>query len=355
MIRVLVVLLFLSSCGAKIRNFDSYQKTLLPSSSFLPSKEDLNQPIPKVVVFPFEEGGNEVAKQANLGNSMATNIEKILGRNKLAIVIDRKIAKKLEKEISLIEASSSVSYEGPKIADYAVSGDISNATFSSSYVAAQTKYNYQTKTYHTIPARYNYYSEVSGNVKIYDLPNFNNIKTIKFSRSASDSENVRSDNSLSFGFISFSGSGSQARQRDDGLVRKAGDVAITKISADIMNHFAKIGYILEKRSLKNKVIFKINLGSKEGVKYKDKLMIYGKYETENPITKESEVETRIIGEAVVSDQINPDNSWIIVRNGDLVDKIRLGDQIKIKYKAQLFDMHDVGKALDLTGSILQTL
>jgi hypothetical protein len=58
----------------------------------------------------------------------------------------------------------------------------------------------------------------------------------------------------------------------------------------IKNALTKRGYILEKRSYKNENIFKVSLGSEDGIKHGDKFEVTGQYENENPISKEIEVE-----------------------------------------------------------------
>jgi hypothetical protein len=182
------------------------------------------------------------------------------------------------------------------------------------------------------PPQFNYQSSVSGNIKIYELPSLSVIENIEFSGAKSRSENVRQNGGVSLGALQIGGEQVDGANRDDGLVRKAGEDGISDSAVELKNVFAKRGYILEKRTLEDKAIFKITLGSQDGVKQEDEFEIIGRFEVENPISGETEIERRIIATGKISDQINPKNSWVIINEKDRVNSIRLGDELKIKYK-----------------------
>jgi hypothetical protein len=100
----------------------------------------------------------------------------------------------------------------------------------------------------------------------------------------------------------------------------------------IKSAFAKKGYILEKRILNKKTIFKISLGSLDGIKQNDKFEIIGQYEIENPITNKNEIERRVISSGKIADIIEPKSSWVVIDDNTKINSIRLGDMIKMKYK-----------------------
>jgi hypothetical protein len=333
----LLAILILSACSPTIKNFNSYQKQFLTKSSFMPSKEALENKPPKIVVFAFDENKNETASQAVLGESIANNVENILSQNRLAELIDRKANAKLEKEIALAEMNKSGSYKGSKVADYAISGAISNASFTGKYSSGSTYVNPKNGQLISIPPQYKYSSEVAGNLKIYELPSLTVVESIEFKGNESRSENVQQNGGLSFGGIQIGGEQVAGTKRDDGLVRKAGNDAIKNIEVEIKNFLAKKGYILEKRTLDKKIIFKISLGSEDGIKQGDKFEIIGQYEVENSITNETEIEKRIIVSGVISDKIDPKTSWILIDDSKQEHLIRLGDVVKMKYKKSFFD------------------
>jgi len=330
-IKYLILLILTCSCSTSIKNFDNYQKQFLTKSKFMPDKETLERKSPKVVVFALDENNNDVAKQAGLGNTMANNIENAITQNRLAELIDRGAATKLEKEISLNEMNKTGSYKGPKIADYAISGAISNAGFVSKFSSGQALYVPKQGVI-TIPPKFSYSSNVAGNIKIYELPSLTVVETIEFSGKKTRSEDVQSDGGLSLGALRIGGKATLGSSRDDSLVRRAGEDAIDNIKTEIKNAFAKKGYILEKRVYDGKAIFKINLGSADGIKNDDRLEVTGQFETENQITNEIEVERRVIAHGTVSDKIDYKTCWIVIDDAKKADSIRLGDAVKTKYQ-----------------------
>lgn len=339
MIRILLTLLLLSTlfaCAPTIKHFDDYQKQFLPQSAFMPTKEQLKGQAPKVVVFALEENQNDVATQAGLGKSIADILETTLGRNRLAELVDRGASQKLKQEIALVEMNKTGSYKGPIVADYAISGTIANAGFTSKYSAGFSYFNPKTKQFISVPPQYHYQSNVSGNIKIYELPSLQVMDSIEFQGTKKRSENVRQDGGLALGAIQIGGNKVDGSARDDTLVRQAGYEAMNDIEVDIKNFFAKKGYILEKRVNDKKTIFKISIGLDDGIKQGDQLEVIGKYDVQNPITLEAETERRIIAKGVVSDQINPKSAWIIIKDQETINKIRLGDMVKMKYKKNKF-------------------
>ena len=133
---LLATALLLSSCSTTIKDFEKYQKQFTSKTTFMPSIEDIKGKTPKVVVFGLDENENTIAQNAKLGKTLANNIENILTRNRLVELVDRSAAKKLQKEIKLSEMNKTGSYKGPKVADYAISGAISNADFTNKYSSA---------------------------------------------------------------------------------------------------------------------------------------------------------------------------------------------------------------------------
>jgi len=330
--KLIFALLLLSSCSTTIKNFDKYEKQFLSKSSFLPTAENLEGKSPKLVVFPLDENGNDVAKQAGLGTAIANNIENVLTRDRLVEIVDRSAATKLQKEIALAEMNKTGSYKGPKVADYAISGAISNADFSSKYSSGSTYVNPKNGQVVTVPPRFTYSSHAAGNIKVYELPSLTVVENIEFSGEKSRSENVQQKGGITLGALQIGGEQVSGTSRDDGLVRKAGEDAVDEAKTDLKNVFAKKGYILEKRVFEKKTIFKISLGSLDGIKQDNEFEVIGQYEVENAITSQTEIERRIIATGKVSDKIDPKSSWVVIDDKEKENAIRLGDAVKIKYK-----------------------
>lgn len=336
-IKHLILLALISSCAPTIKNFDQYQKQFLTKSQFLPSEENLSGKPSKIVVFALDENSNQVATQSGLGAAMANNIENVLTKSRLAQLVDRNAMGKLQKEIALAELNKTGSYKGPQVADYAISGSISNAGFTNKYSSGRTYFDPKSKTMVTVPPRFTYKSDVSGNIKIYELPSMAVIDNIDFKGNKSRNENVQQKGGLSLGGLQIGGEQLKGADRDDSLVRKAGEDAVSNMIVDIKNSLAHKGYILEKRVLEGKTIFKISLGSAEGIEHGDKFEISGQYESENAITGKIEIERRIITQGTVANKIDPKICWVVLDDSKNNEKVRLGDTVKMKYKKSYFD------------------
>ena len=328
---IFLAVLNVASCAPKINNLSLYQKQFITKTSHLPSKEQLAGKSPKIAVFKFEES-DDTAKQSALGKSVANNIENILTNNKLAKLVDRRASKKLKKEIQLSELNKTGSYKGPQVADYAISGAISSASFTKKYSSGSSFFNPKTGTYTHIPPSFKYKAEIAGNLKIYDLPSMQVHDNIDFHGYTSRSENVQQDGGFRLGGLSIGGTQAKGTDRDDGLIRKAGEDGISSIELELKHILSARGYILEKRVKGDDTIFKVTLGSLNGIKHGDKVKIIGQYDTTNPITNEVEIESRVVSQAIISEIIQPKISWIIVKDRKMAQKIRLGDVVKLNYK-----------------------
>ena len=334
----LILITILVSCAPKIKNFDLYQKQFLTKSQFLPDKESLEGKAAKIVVFPFTENDNQVATQAAVGVSIANEIENVVSQNRLGALVDRSAARKLEQEIKLSEMNKTGSYKGPQVADYAVSGSISNAGFTKKYSDGSTYINPKTGAINTIPPKFTYSSEVAGNLKIYELPSMAVVENIEFKGGAVRKEDVQQNGGVSLGGFRIGGTQAVGIDRDDALVRNAAKAAIKNVVVDLKNALAHKGFVLEKRVLEKKTIFKISIGSNLAIKNGDKFEVIGQYEIENPITGETEIERRIIATGVISNIIDPKSSWVVLDDEKNTSKIRLGDAVKMKYKKNFLSL-----------------
>jgi len=335
-IKYIILASLLTSCAPTIKHFDRYEKQFLTKTAYMPTQENLEGKSSKVVVFALDENDNQVAIQAQLGNTIANNVENVLAQNRLAQIVDRKAAAKLQKEIALAEMNKTGSYKGPQIADYAISGTISNADFTNKYSSGSTYVDPRNFNVITIPPKFTYSASTAGNIKIYELPSLTVIEAIEFTGKKTRTENVQQKGGVTLGALQIGGEQAKGIDRDDGLVRKAGADAVDEINVAIKNAFAKKGFILEKRVYDNKSIFKITLGSLDGIQHGDKFEVIGQYENQNPITNQSEIERRIIAEGTVTDKIDPKTCWVVIDDSDKIAAIRLGDAVKMKYKKSSF-------------------
>ena len=326
--RYLLIIFILSSCSNNIKHFSDFKKAPILKSEFLDIEEVKQGGKVRVVVFPFDEGDNALAKRLDLGKSLAVTLETILVQSKQVIVKDRKAFKDLEKEISLIEINQPNSYEGIKEADYAIRGEISNSGFTHQFVSASSYFD--GKNYISIPAKNIYSSNFQGSIKIYKLPSLEVQALIELS----DTEK-RSENAITKGFL-FNKKVDQSsiKTSDDVLVRNAAIESIEKKKSALKNMLSNLrkAYIIDKKSLGKKNVFKISLGNLDAIKKGQKLNIFSKSKNSNLLTGEEEVEERMLGTAKISNIISDKYAWIRVKDKKIAKQIKLGDRVQIIYK-----------------------
>ena len=94
--RYLILLFIICTCSTNptytssdnaIKNFNNYQKQSLPKGGFIKRKENIPEKIPKIAVLALD-GNNKNAIKADLGNSIANDVENILIKNQLYLLID---------------------------------------------------------------------------------------------------------------------------------------------------------------------------------------------------------------------------------------------------------------------------
>jgi hypothetical protein len=287
----------------------------------MPSKTALEKKVPSVVIFNFTTE-NENAKKISAPKLVEDYIAEILIANKLTDLQDRNNLTKLENEIRLAEISGNQS-SNIKSVDFAIDGNVSTVTFDSQFLSAS--YSAETKRM-IYPDRYQYTATVQGSIKIYQIPSLKVMDTISFSGSAHKVEEAKGSKIWKIKLMD------NAKEFDQGLVKEAVRKSLEKNSYKLKSFFAKTGYIMEKRVLKDKTIFLISLGSNDGIRQEDKVNIYQKYSETNPLTMEDEVAEKLINSGTVADKVESGKSWIVIKNKNDVSKIKLGDIVKIRYE-----------------------
>jgi len=331
---LLISLIFLSGCGATIGNIAAYQPCDLSPCDVLPSAELLKSEKPKVVVFDFNENEIDTAENAKLGKTIPGHVETQLAEGNAIDLVDRKVAEKLQQEIMMAELEGTRVYDGPAVANFAISGSVDNAGFSNRFQEAYTTTDKKGNTYYH-QAKFIYTAEVKGKIKIYEIPSMKVVKVISFSDSAQRNEETRNSRA--------------GEVRDDELVRKAATDGIKSARLELKNFFARKGYILEKRTKDNNTIFKVSIGTDEGIKSGDTCQIFSVNKSVNPLTKEETVDEISLGEGRVSEQVGPNYAWLVVKEDELQQAPRLGDFVKVTYKKGF------GDVLNSTGKVLNAL
>jgi hypothetical protein len=294
----------------------------------MPSKEVMmSNELPKVIIMDIDDNGMKIAKQAKLGRSIATDINTNLAQAKSVKIVKRvnKVSyeKMLSKEVKAAELSKELGTDVGQ-ADYILTGQLSNASYDHTFRAAYTSYvktKHGTRAIHHPPS-ISYKACAVGNIKIFALPNLDEAKSIDFDECSHSSEEARSP--------------SDAKLRNDGLVREAGNEAADTAKYPLKNFFAKKGYIYEMRKDGDDLIIKTTLGTKFGAKEGEDVEIYAVETLTNSLTGVSKDTVVKIANGKISNQLNSDFSWIIVDDLDEGKNIEAGDFIKIKYEEGFF-------------------
>lgn len=310
-----------SGCGPKIK-LAEYKKAPISKAEFIPSTSELTSSKTKVVVLALQNASTDIVSRVNAGKTVSDGVEVMVTKSKMVEIVDRTAAERLNKEIALIEmkGDSANTYNGPAIADMAVSGSVTSGGTSAQYTQASTSCNKDGKCY-TTPASCTYKGEVSGTLKVYQLPDLRLLEALPFSGSASYNEE----------------GGCKSYDRD-GLVSKAASNAPNSVKVNLLNTFSPKGYITDKQVKDDKSIFLLQIGSTGGAAYNLRVKIYTIQSNTNPLTGIISKEEILLGEGVITDQITPNTSWMLIEDKVLADQIRLGDYIKFNHQKGFMDL-----------------
>ncbi len=315
---VFLNIFLLNSCGTSIA-LEEFKRIEIEKSKFMPSTEELqNSSKPKVLLLNFDTKNIQTAINASLDSSIATALASKLSSENVVQIVKRVSNKSqadiLQEEIKAKESSTELGTDVGQ-ADYIISGEISNATYSSQFSEGYTIIIDGRKI--PISPKFNYTSCVDGIVQILALPNLNIEKTVPFHECASREVDTRN--------------ASNPILRDDGLVREAGDESAEASSFEVLNFFAKRGYIFEMRTNSSDSIINTTISAVDGVKEGDEVEIFATETFTNPLTNKSSTEDIKIGNGVVTNQFTSSSAWIKIEKLEENRKIKIGDYIKIKY------------------------
>lgn len=328
----LIVILSITNCSYKIK-LAEYNPYVLQEAKHMPSKSRiLSESGAKVIITNIDNADIKVASQASLGSSISTNLNSILTQDNSVKVIKRlqknSYIEMLKKEIKVAEIGKQIGDDVGQ-AEYIIAGKLSNTSYTHKY---EPGYHYtirvdgkKKKVWQ--PPKIIYKACVAGNVKVLQLPELNEALNAPFNECVSD------DNEI--GVLNLK-SAINPKKRDDALVREAGRKASKKASYPLRNFFSKKGYIYEAREKDKETIIKTTLGTKFGAKMGKGVEIFSIEDTYNPLTQTTKkIHTRI-GNGIISNQVNEAFSWIIIDEIKENKSIKMGDYIKIKYKASFW-------------------
>lgn len=324
---LIFTIFFLYSCSSSSIKLNEYSLHNLKESSNMPSQDALKNKTTKVLILELSNNNINIATQAKLGKSLSSKLETVLAQAKSVQVVKRLASnnynKMIENEIKAAELAKEVGSDVGQ-ADYIITGKVSNATYNYSFkegyyykikIKSGTKLVYQ-------PPVVRYKACVNGNVKIFSLPEFNEVKSIVLDECSSYSEEVRSPR--------------DAKSKNNSLLREAGEETIAKASYPLKSFFAKKGYIYASKIKDDEIIVETSLGLDSGAKPDEEVEVWSIEKYVNPLSKVStKIEVKVAN-GTISNQITSVSSWIII--DDIMDgkNIHIGDYVKIKYEEGFF-------------------
>jgi hypothetical protein len=247
-------------------------------------------------------------------------------------IIDRSLAGKLGDEITVYETTGKFSGAGLNVADIAIFPSVSNVQVSSGYTQSKSGTNDGER--YTIPAKCTYNGTVSGNVKLYRLPDLELVEGITLEGKYNSSGAV--------GSRSCPISSTLASSLASSAIADAIDESINLVQS----HMAGSSYVIEYRKRDNDHYALISMGSSSGLKKGQKIKFVKKVKTKQTRLRKSKVVEIPYGfSGTVSNVIEADSAWIIVdeaaeaelKFGDVAKKLFEEQSIldKIKSKAGL--------------------
>lgn len=313
--------------GNNIKDPMAFDKRPLVKASIMPTKAQLNGAKTRVIVFGIDDKDVRLAKKAKLGAAVGNKIEAILADTGVELV-DRNLAKKLQKEISLAELKGNTGYKGPEVADFSVTGKIISTNFSQQYIAASSWVDTK-KVVHRVPARCKYVVTIEGSLKVHALPSLSMVDTITFKDTETLSQNLTG---TSYGrYYRSKSCPTYNSTQINSLAAAAAIDAINSSKNDLKNNFSPRGYVTEYRAKEDKHIIKITIGKKAGVKEGLDVQILQSFTNEDQLTGRSNTEERVLVDGAVSNQVGNNYAWIVIDDPKKASQIRLGDTVKVRY------------------------
>lgn len=315
---VIGITIGLTGCMSTKVEMNEYASVSLQKADILPSTESLSGQKQKIVVFALDDSNIPLAKKSKSGFTMATSLEGYLSEVGVEIV-DRSIADKLSSELLLAETKGKAEYNGPDIADYAITGAISNASFGSIFKKRRVWQDKKGK-WHESPAYCRFSAKVTANVKLYKLPNLTFSKAISV------------DDKVSFTSETSNRNCPINQESIDSLVRQAAHGAVKDSRIKFQNYFSPKAYVLERKISGSKSLIKISAGKNFGFVPESTVTIYNLSVSKNALSGEVTTEEYAVTQGTVTaNLIGDDFAWVLI-DDEKAKNIKLGDYVKVIYE-----------------------
>ncbi|GGF64690.1 hypothetical protein [Alteromonas lipolytica] len=307
----------------------------LPESQFMPSKAELMGGQKSVVVLPVKIDSN-----ANFETGAVREISSELenGLNDAgAEIVDRSLASKLGDEILAYEATGQFSGAGIDVADTAILPTIHNVAISKSFSPASSYTDDDGKKHYT-PAKCSYEAVVTGNLKLYQLPELTQTEALNFKGDASSSLSINNSSCPISQDMAYS------------LASQASGNGVYNILPEVQKNFSQTGYVMEYRKRGDLHLVNITLGTSQKLREGQKIKFATMHAKADHTTGKSTLMALDYDfEGVVSDMIDANSAWVII-DEEAEGQLKKGDVAKTFFEQSFMDqMMRAGSTGSSTG------
>ena len=306
----------------------------MPESQFMPTPAELTGEQTSVVVLPVKIDSNATFETGAV-RQVSSELENGLITAGVEIV-DRSLATKLGDEILAYEATGQFSGAGIDVADVAILPAIHNVGIAKSFTPASNYTDDDGKRHYT-PAKCDYEATVTGNVKLFELPDLKETEAINMKGTASTSLSISNSSCPVSQDIAYS------------LASQASGNSVYNILSEIQKNFSQSGYVMQYRKRGDLHLVNITLGASQKLKEGQKIIFATKLSQPDYTTGKNTVSTVYYDfKGVVSDMIDANNAWVIV-DEEAEGQLKKGDIAQTDFEKSFWD--DITKGGNLADNI----
>ena len=308
----------LTGCMLTEIKTDEYQEVSLQKADLLPTEEAVAGARQKIVIFKADVSNSRLARDYQMGYTLASSLGIYL-EEAGSEVVDRKIAGKLKNELLLAESKGLSEYNGPNIANFAITSSITKASLSSKFYKS-TETTDEDGDVSGDPAHCIHTAKVFANIKVYALPDLKYSKTTHIKGGYAELEETNNSRC------------SLNSRAEESLLVKAAERAVASQRVAFQNFFSSKAYVMERRVKAGKSIFKLSTGKRLGFKGESSVVFYTMKVTKSPLTGAMRSEEYVIAKGTVASKPLGENwSWVVVSDAKKAAEIKLGDYVKVKH------------------------
>lgn len=297
---------------------DHYVQTL-DDAEFMPTKAMLKRKVLKGVVIPAKIL-SPLAQSALVAPVIDAKISQLI-QDAGVKVIDRKVGMLVSKELEAYENTGRATSLSLDVADIVMAPVIVSTTHESVFTPAY--YKEKDNRYKWVPATCLHKIEVSGYIKIYNMPSMAQRKQIELEKNISfNKETRRRDCKIHQEMV------------NDFIITTTKDAIRTKAN-NIKNEFSPRGYVVEYRKVEDMHYIKINQGSNLGLKQNLKIQFIRTIEERDGLSGEVSRNEFTMGKGKVTDMVHQNSAWVEVSES-LASKIKRGDNVQVLFKTGYF-------------------